>query len=143
MIVKQLTVFLQNEPGRLEELTSVLQQEKINISALSIAETEEYGIVRMIVSNPEKAEEKLKKKGFSVKTTQVIGVEVPDEPGTLHHILKRWADGGINVRYMYGYSNCGAARLIMKVSDPEKATKILEEENLWSTVGWNAKDCIM
>ncbi|NCB45162.1 MAG: ACT domain-containing protein, partial [Clostridia bacterium] len=57
MIVKQLTAFLQNEPGRLEELTSVLEQEKINISALSIAETEEYGIVRMIVSHPEKAEE--------------------------------------------------------------------------------------
>ena len=56
MIVKQLTAFLQNEPGRLEELTSVLEQEKINISALSIAETEEYGIVRMIVSHPEKAE---------------------------------------------------------------------------------------
>lgn len=129
-MIDQLTVFLQNEPGRLRELTGVLSENDINISALSMAETEEYGIIRMIVSDSEKAEKALKAKHFIVKIVDVIGITIPDVPGKLHHVLELLADEGINVSYMYGYSDNGSARMIMKVSDPIKAGEILNKMNL-------------
>ena len=125
MITKQLTVFLQNESGRLEELTDILSKNNINISALSIAETENYGIMRMIVSDIEKALLVLKEADFTVKTTDVLSVECPDLPGALHKTLKALKDNGIDVSYMYGYSNGGTARLIIKVNNPEKATELI------------------
>ncbi len=130
MIIKQLTVFLQNEPGRLEDLTQALSELKVNISALSLAEAEDYGVVRMVVSEPEKAEKQLKEANFSVKTTEVIGIEMPDVPGTLHNILKLWSSKGINVVYMYGYSDNGIARLIIKVNDLDKAMMLLEKDGV-------------
>lgn len=130
MIIKQLTVFLQNEPGRLEDLTQTLSELEVNISALSLAEAEDYGIVRMVVSDPEKAEKQLKDANFSVKTTEVIGISMADVPGTLHYILKLWSSSGINVVYMYGYSDSGVARLIIKVNDLDKAMMLLEKEGI-------------
>lgn len=130
MIIKQLTVFLQNQPGRLEDLTQTLSELKVNISALSLAEAEDYGVVRMVVSEPEIAEKQLKEANFSVKTTDVIGIEMPDVPGTLHDILKLWSAKGINVVYMYGYSDNGIARLIIKVNDSDKAMMLLEKEGV-------------
>lgn len=127
MIIKQLTVFLQNESGRLEELTKILGEENINISALSIAETETYGVMRMIVSDAEKAMEALKKADFTVKTTDVISLECPDVPGALHESLKVLGEAGISVKYMYGYSNSGTARLIIKISNPEAGMELLEK----------------
>ncbi len=127
MIIKQLTVFLQNKSGRLEELTDILTKNDINISALSIAETEEYGIMRMIVSDSEKALQALKAADFTVKTTDVVSVECPDVPGALHETLKTLTNNGIDVSYMYGYSNGGTARLIMKINNPEKAMEIIEK----------------
>ncbi|MBK5246882.1 MAG: ACT domain-containing protein [Peptostreptococcaceae bacterium] len=126
MIIKQLTVFLQNKSGRLEELTDILAKNNINISALSIAETEEYGIMRMIVSDHEKALEALKAAEFTVKTTDVVSIQCPDIPGALHETLKTLTNNGIDVSYMYGYSNGGTARLIMKINNPEKAMEIIE-----------------
>jgi hypothetical protein len=130
MIIKQLSVFLENESGRLTELTRILHENNINISALSIAESEEYGIMRMIVDNPEKAIEALKKEDFSVHTTDVICIVTPDVPGALNVALTYLSEAGINVSYMYGYSNAGKAPIIMKVSDPEKAVRILKEKNV-------------
>ena len=126
MIIKQLTVFLQNRSGRLEDLTDILAKNNINISALSIAETEEYGIMRMIVSDHEKALQALKAAEFTVKTTDVVSIECPDVPGSLHETLKTLTNNGIDVSYMYGYSNGGTARLIMKLNNPEKAMEIIE-----------------
>ena len=126
MIIKQLTVFLQNKSGRLEELTDILSKNDINISALSVAETEDYGIMRMIVSDHEKALQMLKDAEFTVKTTEVVSIECPDIPGALHETLKTLNNNGINVSYMYGYSNGGIARLIMKINNPEKAMEIIE-----------------
>jgi hypothetical protein len=126
MVIKQLSVFLQNELGRLEEVTDILYKNNINISALSIAETAEYGILRMIVSDLEKAADALKKEEFNIKVSDVICVETPDIPGELHKSLKILSSSGINLSYMYGYSNGGTARLIMKVSDPEKAIQLLK-----------------
>jgi len=126
MIIKQLTVFLQNKSGRLEDLTDILAKNNINISALSVAETEEYGIMRMIVSDHEKALQALKAAEFTVKTTDVVSIECPDMPGALHETLKTLTNNGIDVSYMYGYSNGGTARLIMKINNPEKAMEIIE-----------------
>lgn len=124
-IIKQVTVFLQNEPGRLEELTEIIGKNKINISAISIAETSEFGIARMIVDDYEKAVSVLKEGTFSVNLVEVLCFETPDTPGALHEALKRLASAGINVSYMYGYSNNGVAPMIMKVSDPYRALEIL------------------
>jgi hypothetical protein len=104
MVIKQLSVFLQNELGRLEEVTDILYKNDINISALSIAETAEYGILRMIVSDIGKAAEALKKEDFNVKISDVICVESPDVPGELHKSLQILSGNGINLSYMYGYS---------------------------------------
>lgn len=125
MVIKQLSVFLQNELGRLEEVTDILYKNDINISALSIAETAEYGVLRIIVSDIQKAADALKENDFSVKVTDVICIEAPDVPGALHKTLRLLSDAGINLSYMYGYSNAGKAPLILKVSDPEKAIQIL------------------
>lgn len=124
-IIKQVTVFLQNEPGRLEELTEIIGKNKINISAISIAETSEFGIARMIVDDYEKAVSVLKEGTFSVNLVEVLCFKTPDTPGALHEALKSLASAGINVSYMYGYSNNGVAPIIMKVSDPYRALEIL------------------
>lgn len=126
MVIKQLSVFLQNELGRLGEVTDILHKNDINITALSIAETAEYGILRMIVSDTDKAAAALKEGDFSVKIADVICVECPDIPGELHKNLQVLSEAGINLAYMYGYSNGGTARLIMKVSDPAKAIQLLK-----------------
>ena len=125
MIVDQVSVFLENKSGTLENLVETLGREKINISALSIAETADYGIVRMIVSDTEKAERVLKDSDFTIKIRKVIQVQTPDEPGELAKQLQIFTDNDINVKYMYGYSNAGTAYLIMKVDDPEKAASLM------------------
>jgi hypothetical protein len=126
MVIKQLSVFLQNELGRLEEVTDILYKHDINISALSIAETAEYGVLRMIVSDIDNAASALKEEDFSVKITDVICIETPDIPGELHKRLQLLSGEGINLSYMYGYSSGGTARLILKVSDPSKAVELLK-----------------
>ncbi|NLP30280.1 MAG: acetolactate synthase [Clostridiales bacterium] len=129
MVIKQLSVFLQNETGRLLNITDILQKEKINISALSIAETEEYGIIRMIVSDIDKAEKALRDNDYKVKVSDVICLITPDIPGALNEKLELLASENINVSYMYGYSSEGKARLIIKTSEPERAAEILNNNN--------------
>jgi len=128
MMVEQVTVFLQNEKGRLMELTKVLAENDININALSVAENAEYGVMRMLVSDSEKAIDVLKHAEFSVKKTNVILINAPDIPGALAGILAKLADENINVSYMYGYSSEEVSHLILKVSDPDKAVGILEKQ---------------
>ncbi|MBE6034523.1 MAG: acetolactate synthase [Clostridiales bacterium] len=124
-IIKQVTVFLQNETGRLEEMTEILGNNNINISAISIAEAAEFGIARMIVDDYEKAVQVLKENSFSVNSVEVLCVETPDTAGALCEVLKKLSSAGINVSYMYGYSNHGVAPMIMRVSDPHRALNIL------------------
>lgn len=125
MIIKQVSVFLQNQLGRLGEVTDILAQKQINVSALNIAETAEYGVLRMIVNDADATMAILKEHEFSAKITDVLCMEVPDVPGSLHDILNILSAEGINLSYMYGYSNGGTARLILKVSDPQAAQKLL------------------
>lgn len=103
MKVKQISVFLENKKGRLWEALDGLAKAKINIRALSIADTSEFGILRLIVPQPEKAKKVLEKSGFTVRENDVIAVGVADEPGGLAHILKVLTDGDINVEYVYAF----------------------------------------
>ncbi len=130
MIIDQLSVFMENKSGRLTEITKVLSSNSINISALTVAETEDFGILRLIVDNPEKAIECLKANNLSVQTTDVICIITPDTPGALHDVLEYLSDASINVSYMYGYSHENVASNIMKVSDPVKAVEILQSKKV-------------
>jgi hypothetical protein len=128
MMIKQLSVFVQNETGRLVQVTEILEKANINISALSLAETEEYGILRMIVSDIDQAAETLRQNGYKVKVIDVICLVTPDVPGALNEKLKLLASERVDVIYMYGYSNGGKARLILKTSAPKRASEILKQQ---------------
>ncbi|MFA5527781.1 MAG: ACT domain-containing protein [Peptostreptococcales bacterium] len=130
MIIKQLSIFLENKSGRLTEVTGILADNHINISALSIAESADYGVLRMIVDHPEEAILALKEANLSVRTTDVIAIITPDTPGKLHSAIKYLSDENINVTYMYGYSNNNKAFIIMKVSNPEKAVETLKKKEI-------------
>jgi len=101
MKVEQITIFLENKPGGLEKVTKILKDAPINIRTLAVADTSDFGIVRLIVNNVELATKVLKESGFTVSRTTVVAVEVPDRPGGLHSILEVLAKENINISYMY------------------------------------------
>ena len=103
MSVKQISIFLENKIGRLAEITELLGQNKINIRALAIADTTEFGILRIIVDNPQKAQDVLEKKGFSAKQTDVIVVKIADKPGALANTLKMLKESSLSVEYLYAF----------------------------------------
>ena len=102
---KQLIVFVENRPGRLEEVTGCLADEQINLHALTIADTTDFGILRMIVSDPDKAERALKAKGFMVKTTDVVAVAMGHDPGSLHQVLRTLRMMDISIEYIYAFTS--------------------------------------
>jgi hypothetical protein len=127
MVIKQLSVFIENREGRLERVTEALKERDINIASFSLADTSEYGMLRMIVSNPEEGKKVLKEEGFSAMLTDVIAVKIAQKPGTLHEVLKCFFDAGISVEYMYTLATSGKdTSIIMKLSDLEAALKLLE-----------------
>ena len=131
MIIQQLTVFLENESGRLAEVTGILAENNINISAFSIAETADYGILRMIVSNPDIAVQKLKDRHFSVNLTEVICMMVPHEPGGLSKALGILSGGGLGIEYMYAFAvSESKATVVLRTDDPKKAIKVLQDHKL-------------
>lgn len=103
MKVEQISIFLENKSGRLAEVTDVLAKAGVNIRALSLADTADFGILRLIVNETEKAKEVLRNNGFTVGKTEVVAVEVPDIPGGLAGILNVLKDRGVNVEYMYAF----------------------------------------
>lgn len=122
MVIKQLSVFIENREGRLECVTQTLKEHNINIASFSLADTSEYGMLRMIVSNPEEGRKVLKEEGFSAMLTDVIAVKIAQKPGTLHEILKTLFDAGLSVEYMYTLATAGkCTSIIMKLSDLEAA----------------------
>jgi hypothetical protein len=127
MKVKQVSVFVENQPGRLVAMLEALAAQDINIQALSIAEGADFGIVRMILSDARQGTEALRKAGFTVKETTVIQKEMPDRPGGLLETVAPLSKAGINVEYFYAfiYPTPGKANLILKVSDPDRAIKVL------------------
>lgn len=132
MKVEQISVFLENKAGRLAEVANVLGNVGINIRALSLADTTDFGILRLIVNDREAAKKALKEAGFTVGITQVIAVEVEDKPGGLAKILKLLADEGINVEYMYAFveRSSGNAVLIFKFEDLDKAIDLLSSHGV-------------
>ena len=122
MIVKQLSVFLENKQGRLCAATDVLAKAGINISALSLADTAEFGILRLIVDQPELARDVLTESGVVVRISEVIAVAMNDAPGGAGGILHLLSEAGINVEYMYALSIAGEeATIVLKPSDVQKA----------------------
>ena len=113
MQVEQLAIFLENKSGRLAEITAILAENGIDIRALSVADTADFGILRLIVDQVEKAQEALKQKGFTVGKTQVVAVAVPDRVGGLASVLREVSAGGFNVEYMYAYANRGDGKAVM------------------------------
>jgi hypothetical protein len=130
--IKQISVFLENKKGRLADVTNVLAKEGINIRALFLADTQDFGVLRMIVNNTEKALQVLKENNFVAQETIVIAVEVEDKPGGLNKILDLLSKNDINIEYMYAFVEKKAdnAIVIFKVDEYDTARKVLKEKNV-------------
>lgn len=127
MIIKQVSVFLENKSGRLNEVTEILGNAGINISAFTIADTSDFGILRLIVSDPEKAKEVLKQNSFSVQTTEVLLVKTTNTPGSLTRLLRIINEGGSFIEYMYAFSvGDEAAIIVIRPSEIQKCLEILQ-----------------
>ncbi len=128
MELKQLSVFVENKKGRLEEITGILAKEQIHIRAVSIADTTDYGILRLIVNKPDEAMTALKENGVTVSLTSVIAIAIEDTPGALYNAIKLLSENNINVDYMYAFLNPtdNAACVILRVEDNEKASEVLK-----------------
>ena len=128
MNVEQISIFLENKSGRLAEVASVLTEAGINIRALYLADTADFGILRLIVNETEKARQALKENGFTVEKTRVVAIEVPDRPGGLSSILNTIKDEGINVEYMYAFVEKSGenAIVIFRFDEFEKSVDILQ-----------------
>jgi hypothetical protein len=132
MKVEQLSIFLENKTGRLAEVTQALSAANINIRALSLADTSEFGILRLIVNDHEKAQTVLKEQGFTVGRTNVVAVEVPDQPGGLNTILQLLSAKGVNVEYMYAFVQTGGknATLILRFDKTDQALEVLTQHKI-------------
>src|SRR5690554_422410 len=130
MTVKQLSVFLENKAGRLTELTGILGRAGINMTALSIADTSEFGIIRTVVSDPEKALQILKEHNFSVSLTDVVCLTTPNKPGALARALEILSVEGISIEYMYAFSIGEEAFIIMKTEDINRTIQVLKENDM-------------
>lgn len=132
MLIKQISVFLENKSGRLAEVARVLGLNKIDISALSIADTTDFGILRLIVNRPEAAIEILKENGFTVSCTNVIAISVPDKPGGLASALDILEKESIGIEYIYAFVGKAEneALVILKVADTDKAIKALKDNGI-------------
>lgn len=128
MVVKQISIFLENKSGRLAEVTKILGEKNIDISALSIADTTHFGILRLIVNKPEAAEEVLKENGFTVSITSVIAIGVQDKPGGLAKALEALDSDNIGIEYMYAFVSKkeDEALVILRVEDPDRAVEALK-----------------
>jgi len=128
MKVEQISIFIENKSGRLAEITRILGDADINIRALSLADTSDFGILRLIVDNVETAKAVLKEKGFTVSKTEVVAVEVPDRPGGLSSLLRTLDAHQINVEYMYAFvEQCGgSAAIIFRFDETDKAIDSLK-----------------
>jgi hypothetical protein len=127
MKVEQISVFLENKPGPLAEVTRILGESGVNIRALSLADTKDFGILRLIVNDNEKAKEVLDRKGFTVRKTEVVAVEVPDRPGGLAEILKVLSEAHINVEYLYAFVQQSGenAIIIFRFDETDRAITVL------------------
>lgn len=129
MLISQISVFVENKPGRLSEITGFLAEAKIDIRAFSIADTTDFGILRLIVSDPEKASEVLKANNVTVSKTQVIAVKIHDQPGALHEILATLHEADISVEYAYAFTTRSRddAYVILRIENIAQAIEVLQK----------------
>lgn len=132
MRAEQISVFLENKSGRLAEVTRILSENKINIRALSVADTSDFGVLRLIVDDNERATSALRENGFTVGKTNVVAVEVPDQPGGLYHILTILQNGNVNVEYMYAFVQQSGSNAVMifRFDHTDEALKLLKENGV-------------
>lgn len=129
MLSKQISVFIENREGRLGEVLAVLKENNIDIKSLSLADTSDYGLLRIIVDKPEEGSLALKNKDFAAMTSDVLILEIQNQVGSLQSFLERIAEMGVNIEYMYGLSLHGeTASIIIKTSDPKKVEKLLSKK---------------
>lgn len=131
-MAKQISIFLENKAGRLSHVTRVLGEAGINIRALSIADTSDFGILRIIVNDPNRAYRILKEANFTVSETEVIAVQVPDSPGGLATVLEQMAEASLNIEYLYAFLGTSEddALVIFKVEDIERARQTFQEKGI-------------
>jgi hypothetical protein len=129
MKVKQLEIFLENKSGRLAEISHALAENAINIRALSLADTADFGILRLVVNDTTKAQQVLRENGFNVNLTEVLAVEVPDKPGALDCILQMTAKGGLNVEYMYAFTKKSgkSGMLLFRFDNQDAAVAVFQK----------------
>lgn len=131
MFAKQLTVFIENRTGRLSEVLDVLKENKVNILSLSLADTTEFGLLRLIVDNASLGKEKLTEKGFSSLLSDVSIIKIPHKVGSLQKLLKTIDENGVNIEYMYGLSiESDEAYVVLKASDVNKIDAILNDNGI-------------
>ncbi len=132
MKVEQISIFIENKSGRLAEVARVLSEKGVNIRALSLADTSDFGILRLLVDNTDVAQSTLKESGFTVNKTEVVAVEVPDQPGGLCNILQVLDEAEINVEYMYAFvdRNAGNAVIIFRFDEVDGAIKVLQSKGI-------------
>lgn len=123
--IQQLSVFLENREGRLDEVLAVLGNNDVNIVALSLADTSDYGMLRMIVSDPNKGRAVLKDNGITAMLTDVVALRVPHETGSLSKAMHQIVEGEVNVEYMYAFANGADASAVLKCDDPVRVVDIL------------------
>lgn len=132
MKIKQLSVFLENKPGALSAPCRLLAKADINIQTFSLADTREFGILRLVVEDSDKARRLLQRNGFAVKVTDVVALEVPDRPGGLAGILEALEGTGINIEYAYAFTTKkkGYGLLLFRFSDPDAALRVLKARKI-------------
>jgi len=135
MIIKQISIFMENTTGRLADITDLLAKAGINLRAISLADTTDFGILRMVADQPDEAIQLLKKAGFIARETDVIGVEVPDHPGELARIMALFRDAGVSIEYLYASLEHkeDKAVIVLKVDDIRAGLAMLEQHG-FSTV---------
>ncbi len=128
-MIRQISVFVENQPGSMMRVTEVLNEAHVNIRAISTFDTPEFGIMRLVVDDPVRAKESLTEKGFVTRITEVIGAELKDEKGNLNEMLKILADGKINVNYIYSFviREGKAPVMVFHTDDFQKAEKVLAD----------------
>lgn len=131
-MIRQLSVFVENKPGSLMDVTSRLTEANVNIRAVATFDTPEFGILRLVVDKPSEAKTYLTSKGFVVRVHQVIGVELEDREGNLNQMLELLARGGININYIYSFviRNGRAPVMVFSTDDFEKAAQILQDADV-------------
>jgi hypothetical protein len=132
IIIKQISVFIENKPGRLKAMTKILKDNDIDILAISIADTKDFGILRLIVNDPEKASKALKDAECTVKMTDVLAIQLEDRPGGLAKVMDTLFDNSISVEYMYAFfsKQDGQAAVILRVDDNDKAADAMENAGI-------------